>query len=90
MSGSFRWWPFILLIACINFMNLTTARSASRAWRSACARSGAPGRHRRAFYGESVLLVFAALALAGPWPSRHGAGAENLDLPKPSGSHRPG
>ncbi len=30
---------FIILIACINFMNLSTARSANRAKRSGCAQS---------------------------------------------------
>jgi putative ABC transport system permease protein len=57
---------FILLIACINFMNLTTARSAGRAREVGMRKvSGA----RRAdivgqFYGESALLILAALALA--------------------------
>jgi predicted permease len=55
----------ILLIACINFMNLTTARSAGRAREVGMRKvSGA----RRAdivgqFYGESVLLILVALAL---------------------------
>jgi len=57
---------FILLIACINFMNLTTARSAVRAREVGVRKvSGA----RRAdiagqFYGESALLILAALGLA--------------------------
>jgi putative ABC transport system permease protein len=57
---------FILLIACINFMNLTTARSAGRAREVGMRKvSGA----RRAdivgqFYGESVLLILVALLLA--------------------------
>jgi len=56
---------FILLIACINFMNLTTARSAGRAREVGMRKvSGA----RRAdiigqFYGESVLLILVAQAL---------------------------
>jgi putative ABC transport system permease protein len=56
---------FILLIACINFMNLTTARSAGRAREVGMRKvSGA----RRAdivgqFYGESVVLILVALAL---------------------------
>ena len=57
---------FVLLIACINFMNLTTARSAGRAKEVGVRKvSGA----RRAdiaaqFYGESVLFVLVALAAA--------------------------
>ncbi|MBE0711902.1 MAG: FtsX-like permease family protein, partial [Candidatus Aminicenantes bacterium] len=56
---------FILLIACINFMNLTTARSAGRAREVGMRKvSGA----RRAdivgqFYGESALLILVAMAL---------------------------
>ena len=56
---------FILLIACINFMNLTTARSAGRAREVGMRKvSGA----RRAdivgqFYGESALLIIVAMVL---------------------------
>ncbi len=57
---------FILLIACINFMNLTTARSVGRA-REVGVRK-ASGARRGAligqFLGESMLLSFVALALA--------------------------
>jgi putative ABC transport system permease protein len=57
---------FILLIACINFMNLTTARSANRA-REVGLRKVA-GAHRRdlvrQFFGESILLAFVALIFA--------------------------
>ncbi len=59
---------FILLIACINYMNLATARSASRA-REIGIRKVA-GSHRRQlvmqFLGESILIsVFALLIAVG-------------------------
>ena len=57
---------FVLLIACINFMNLSTARSANRA-REIGLRKAA-GASRRAviiqFFGESVLLAFISLIFA--------------------------
>jgi len=57
---------FILLIACINFMNLTTARSANRA-REVGMRKVA-GAYRsdliRQFFGESMLLACVAFCLA--------------------------
>ncbi len=57
---------FILLIACINFMNLTTARSANRA-REVGMRKVA-GAHRsdliRQFFGESMLLACIAFLVA--------------------------
>jgi putative ABC transport system permease protein len=58
---------FILLIACINYMNLSTARSALRA-REIGIRKVA-GASRKAlilqFLGESVLICFASILLAG-------------------------
>ncbi|MFA9452476.1 MAG: ABC transporter permease [Candidatus Aminicenantaceae bacterium] len=57
---------FILLIACINFMNLTTARSSNRA-REVGMRKVA-GAYRsdliRQFFGESMLLASVAFFLA--------------------------
>lgn len=57
---------FILLIACINFMNLTTARSANRA-REVGMRKVA-GAYRsdivKQFYGESTLFALIALVAA--------------------------
>ncbi len=57
---------FILLIACINFMNLATARAASRT-REVGMRK-VMGAHRpqlvRQFLGESILLATLALVLA--------------------------
>jgi putative ABC transport system permease protein len=57
---------FILVIACINFMNLTTARSANRA-REVGMRKVAGAYRRdlvRQFFGESILLAFIALVFA--------------------------
>lgn len=57
---------FVLLIACINFMNLSTARSANRAKEVGLRKVvGALKRHLiRQFYGESVVYAFIALVLA--------------------------
>jgi len=57
---------FILLIACINFMNLSTARSEKRAKEVGIRKVvGAPrGRLIGQFIGESVLLSFLAALLA--------------------------
>ncbi|MGZ3755683.1 MAG: ABC transporter permease [Mucilaginibacter sp.] len=57
---------FILLIACVNFMNLSTARSANRA-REVGVRKvlGSPRKYLIAqFLTESVLLTFVATAIA--------------------------
>ena len=57
---------FILLIACINFMNLATARSGNRAKEVGMRKVA--GAHRtdiiKQFYGESILLAFIALLFA--------------------------
>jgi putative ABC transport system permease protein len=54
---------FILLIACINFMNLATARAAKRAKEVGLRKVSGAGRGQiaRQFYGES--LIYSALAL---------------------------
>lgn len=57
---------FILVIACINFMNLTTAQSLQRA-REVGIRKAAGGRRSQLvfqFLSESVLISFFSLALA--------------------------
>jgi putative ABC transport system permease protein len=57
---------FVLLIACINFMNLTTARAAGRAREVGMRKvSGAHRVHIMGqFYGESLMYVVLALGLA--------------------------
>ena len=79
---------FVLLIACINFMNLATARSAKRAKEVGirkvvgAARSGLIGQ----FIGEALLLTFfsviIALALAGILlPAFNNLTGKQLSLP---------
>jgi len=57
---------FILSIACINYMNLSTARSGSRA-KEICMRKVIGAYKRdilRQFYGESFLATFVAMVLS--------------------------
>jgi putative ABC transport system permease protein len=58
----------VLLIACINFMNLSTARSAGRAKEIGIRKASGSGRFQLGmqFLGESVMLCFFALLLAIP------------------------
>ena len=57
---------FILLIACINFINLTTARSAERAKEVGIRKvvGAGKGQLARQFIGESVILCLIAYLLA--------------------------
>ena len=57
---------FILMIACINFVNLTTARSAERAKEVGIRKVVGAGRSQlaRQFIGESVLLCLIAFLLS--------------------------
>jgi len=57
---------FILLIACLNFMNLTTARSATRAREIGMRKITGASRQRliRQFIGESVFIAMVAYILA--------------------------
>ena len=56
----------VLLIACINFMNLSTARSANRAKEVGLRKvvGAVKGHLIRQFYGESVVYAFIALLFA--------------------------
>jgi len=57
---------FVLLIACVNFMNLSTARSGDRAKEVGMRK--VVGAHRKdiiqQFFGESMLLAFIALGIS--------------------------
>jgi putative ABC transport system permease protein len=57
---------FVLLIACINFMTLSTARSANRAKEVGMRKvvGAVKGHIIRQFYGESVIYAFIALVFA--------------------------
>jgi putative ABC transport system permease protein len=56
----------IILIACINFMNLATARSEQRAREVGVRKAMGAGRGMliRQFFGESIVMSFAAMVLA--------------------------
>ncbi len=60
---------FVILIACINFMNLSTARSAQRAREIGMRKvvGAQRGDLIRQFYGESLLYTLCALCLAVLW-----------------------
>jgi putative ABC transport system permease protein len=57
---------FVLIIGCINFMNLSTARSANRAKEVGLRKVVGAFRSQiiRQFYGEALLFAFIALGLA--------------------------
>ena len=57
---------FVLLIACVNFMNLTTARSANRGREVALRKVVGAGRPQliRQFFGESILMALFGLVIA--------------------------
>jgi ABC-type antimicrobial peptide transport system permease subunit len=57
---------FVLLIACINFMNLSTARSANRAREVGMRKVAGASRGNliRQFYGEAIIFAFIAMGLA--------------------------
>lgn len=57
---------FIILLACINYMNLATAKAVNRASEIAMRKTLGLGKGalRMAFLGESVLMAFASLVLA--------------------------
>lgn len=59
----------VLLIACINFMNLSTARSAGRAKEIGIRKASGSGRFQLGlqFLGESFMLCFFALLVAIPF-----------------------
>lgn len=57
---------FILLLACLNFMNLSTARSANRAKEVGLRKVVGAHRHQliRQFIGESMILTFIAIIIS--------------------------
>jgi putative ABC transport system permease protein len=77
----------ILFIACINFMNLSTARASTRAKEVSLRKTvgAGKGQLKRQFIQESVLLALASLVIAFilcSWfiPSYNGIFGENLAL----------
>ena len=79
---------FILLIACINYMNLSTARSALRAREIGIRKVIGAGRKEliAQFLGESILICWAAILLAGvltfftlPWLNKISGQELSLD-----------
>ncbi|MDH5745050.1 MAG: ABC transporter permease, partial [Candidatus Aminicenantes bacterium] len=57
---------FVLLIACINFMNLSTTQSGKRIKEIGMRKVAGAGRKDiiKQFYGESILMILVALVLA--------------------------
>ncbi len=57
---------FVLMIACVNFMNLTTARSANRAREVGLRKVVGAQRSQliRQFFGESILMALIGLVIA--------------------------
>ena len=77
----------ILIIACINFMNLSTARASTRAKEVSLRKTvgAGKGQLKRQFIQESVLLALASLVIAFflcSWfiPAYNGIFGENLSL----------
>jgi ABC-type antimicrobial peptide transport system permease subunit len=79
---------FVLLLACINFMNLSTARSERRAREVGIRKTVGSSRGQliRQFLGESVMMAFLALILTGllvqlalPWFNE----VEGKEIPAP-------
>jgi putative ABC transport system permease protein len=78
---------FVLFIACVNFMNLSTARSGDRA-KEVGMRKVVGARRKdiiQQFFGESMLLAFIALALSLVFvsivlPVFNGLTAKNMSL----------
>jgi putative ABC transport system permease protein len=62
---------FIMLIACVNFMNLSTARSLERAKEVGVRKvlGVTPSSLIRQFLAESILLSLAAGMIASSWPA---------------------